>query len=79
MHVLDVLEIRHGALPVDNPVIVRQRDVHHRSECDLSRVVRVPDGAFDDVVQAKDSRLRRVAIGAIKKPGQGPGLYVISF
>src|SRR5690606_29210429 len=54
--VLDMLEEGHRALAVDDAVVVTQGDVHHRTQCDLTRLVRVLDRAFDDVVHAQDAR-----------------------
>ena len=50
-------EEKHRLLAVDDPVVVRERDIHHRPDLDLAVD---DDGAILGLVQAEDAHLRKV-------------------
>ncbi|MPL74173.1 hypothetical protein SDC9_19983 [bioreactor metagenome] len=77
---LDADEEGHGALAVDDAVIVAQRQIHHRADHDLAVH---HDRAILDLVHAEDARLRRVqdrrghqrAVDAAVRDGEGAALH----
>mmetsp|Transcript_17288 Transcript_17288/g.51982 ORF Transcript_17288/g.51982 Transcript_17288/m.51982 type:complete len:258 (+) Transcript_17288:741-1514(+) len=82
-HLLDLLDKRHRLATVDEPVVIRQRQVHHRPRLDLA--VGHHHGALRDVVHAQDGRLWRVddrrrhhrAIHATIGDGKGAARHVV--
>ena len=54
---LDPHEEEHGLLAVNQPVVVGERQIHHRADRDL---ILDNDRAFDDIVHPKDTALRRI-------------------
>src|SRR5690606_19841487 len=62
-HLLDGDEEANCLATIDDPVIVGERDVHHRPDLDLSAD---DDRALDDVVHPEDPDLRGVQDGGRK-------------
>src|SRR3546814_20480533 len=65
---LDRLQERHRLAAVDQPMVIAEREIHHRADHDLA----VADGrAILDAVEAETRRLRRVSRKHVGKGKRG--------